>query len=193
MTDKKIGKKVLEVAVAEVIPAHVEARASFVANCVDGIATAKEYAATLGALFDGFDWVDYKGNSKALTCGMTPAQFDAVKGERATLKAAFDLAELKNFDSKWQYVVANSEITIERKRLQAIQDIADAAAAALEGDTPEGDTPEGDTSEKTEIQRMIQHLEDALRFSTKEGIGCALTTPDKIRAILKDEMAAAIL
>ena len=209
MTDKKIGKKVVEVPIVpEVIPAHVEARESFIANQVAGIATAKDYADTLGALFEGFDWVDWKGNGSAKSCNMTPAQFNAVKSERASCKSALAIAleieekDLKNFDSKWQYVVANSEITIERNRLQAIKDAEAAAAAALEGDTPEGDTPEGDTpegdtpegdtSEKTEMQRMIQHLEDALRFSTNEGIGCALTTPDKIRAILKDEMAAAI-
>ena len=187
MTDKKIGKKVVEVAVAEVIPAHVEARASFVANCVDGIATAKEYANTLGELFTGFDWTLFKGNSKALTCGMTQAQFDAVKGERSTLKAAFDIADLKNFDSKWQYVVTNSEITIERNRLQAIKDAEAAAAAALAGDTPEGDTPEGDTSEKTDLDRMIQHIEDAIRLATKEGIGCHIGTHASLVQIIAAE------
>jgi len=202
MTDLKTKKKVVEVEVAvpEVAPAHVEARASFVANCVAGIATAKEYAATLGELFTGFDWIDYKGNSKALTCKMTQPQFDAVKGERATLKAAFDLAKLKNFDSKWQYVIANSAITIERNRKQDIKDIADAVAAAkaaadavANGDTPEVATPEGGTSEKTDLERMLQHLDDALRLATKEGCGCALTTAEKIRAIQLDEKKHSIM
>ena len=199
MTDKKIGKKVIEVPVVpEVIPAHVEARDSFVANQVAGIATAKEYAATLGALFEGFDWVDWKGNGSAKSCNMTPAQFNAVKSERAACKSALaialdvDVKDLKNFDSKWQYVVTNSEITIERKRLQAIKDAEAAAAAALEGDTPEGDTPEGDTpegdtSEKTDLERMIQHIEDAIRFATKEGIGCHIDTHASLVKIIAAE------
>ena len=193
MTDKKIGKKVVEVAVAEVIPAHVEARDSFVANQVAGIATAKDYAATLGALFEGFDWVDWKGNGSAKSCNMTKAQFDSVTGERAACKSALaialdvDVKDLKNFDSKWQYVVTNSEITIERNRLQAIKDAEAAAAAALAGDTPEGDTPEGDTSEKTDLDRMIQHIEDAIRLATKEGIGCHIGTHASLVKIIAAE------
>lgn len=203
MTDKKIGKKVVEVPVVpEVIPAHVEARDSFVANQVAGIATAKDYAATLGALFEGFDWVDWKGNGSAKSCNMTPAQFNAVKSERASCKSALAIAldveekDLKNFDSKWQYVVTNSEITIERNRLQAIKDAeaaaAAAAAAALEGDTPEGDAPEGDapeggTPEKTDLDRMIQHIEDAIRLATKEGIGCHIGTHASLVKIIAAE------
>ena len=198
MTDKKIGKKVVEVAVAEVIPAHVEARDSFVANQVAGIATAKDYAATLGKLFTGFNWVDWKGNGSAKSCNMTKAQFDSVTVERAACKSALAIAldveekDLKNFDSKWQYVVANSEITIERKILKAIEDAEAAAAAAIEGDTPEGDapegdTPEGDTSEKTDLDRMIQHIEDAIRLATKEGIGCHIGTHASLVSILAAE------
>jgi hypothetical protein len=206
MTDKKIGKKVVEVPIVpEVIPAHVEARELFIANQVAGIATAKDYAATLGALFEGFDWVDWKGNGSAKSCNMTKAQFDSVTGERAACKSALaialdvDVKDLKNFDSKWQYVVTNSEITIERKRLQAIKDAeaaaeaaAAAAAAALEGDTPEGDAPEGDapegdTSEKTDLDRMIQHIEDAIRLATKEGIGCHIGTHASLVQIIAAE------
>ena len=199
MTDKKIEKKVVEVPVVpEVIPAHVEARESFIANQVAGIATAKDYADTLGALFEGFDWVDWKGNGSAKSCNMTPAQFNAVKSERASCKSALAIAleieekDLKNFDSKWQYVVANSEITIERNRLQAIKDAEAAAAAAIEGDTPEGDTPEGDTpegdtSEKTDLDRMIQHIEDAIRLATKEGIGCHIGTHASLVQIIAAE------
>jgi len=40
---------------------------------------------------------------------------------------------------------------------------------------------------------MLQHLDDALRFATKEGCGCAVTTAEKIRAIQLDEKKLSIL
>ena len=205
MTDKKIIESTVTAPIApEVIPAHVDARTLYVANLVAGLTTAKGYADTLDVLFEGFSWVDWKGNGSAKSCNMKKEQFDAVTGERKALKSALAIGmnveekKLNNFDSKWQYIVTNSAITIERKRLQDIQDVIDAAAAAPEGDTPEGDTPEGDTPEgdtpeKTNLERMLQHLDDALRFATKEGCGCAVTTAEKIRAIQLDEKKLAIL
>ena len=210
MTDKKIIESTVTAPIApEVIPAHVDARSLYVANLVAGITTAKGYADTLDVLFEGFSWVDWKGNGSAKSCNMTKEQFDVVAGERKALKSALAIGmnveekKLNNFDSKWQYIVTNSAITLERKRLQDIQDVIDAAkkpaadakaaADAPEGDTPEGDTPEGDTPEKTNLERMLQHLDDALRFATKEGCGCAVTTAEKIRAIQLDEKKLSIL
>ncbi len=44
-----------------------------------------------------------------------------------------------------------------------------------------------DTGEKTNLQKLIQHVTDALRFADKEDIGCALTTRGQLQIILDNE------
>ena len=44
-----------------------------------------------------------------------------------------------------------------------------------------------DTGEKTDLQKLIQHVTDALRFADKEDIGCARTTRAQLETILANE------
>ena len=162
---------------------HGMARADFASASTVYDKSAKSYAHSMDSMFtfakDGVEWIDAKGNSGAKKCGMTETEFEAVKTERAALKSACEEAGTLHVDSKWQFIVSESEFAKERAAAEA------AAEAAANDDT--GDDTGDDTSEKTDLQKLIQHVRDALRFADKEDIGCALTTRAQLQTILDNE------
>ena len=153
--------------------------------------SAKSYARSMDSMFtfakNGVEWIDAKGNKSAKTCRMTEAEFEAVQVERAALKADCEEAGTLHFDSKWQFIVGESEFSIARAdaRAAAAEAAAKAAEEAANDDT--GDDTGDDTSVKTDLQKLIQHVEDALRLTDKEGISCARTTKAQLETILANE------
>ena len=174
---------------------HGMARADFASASTVYDKSAKSYAHSMDSMFtfakDGVEWIDAKGNSGAKKCGMTETEFEAVKTERAALKSACEEAGTLHFDSKWQFIVSESEFAKERAAAkaaaaEAAAKAAEAAAEAAANDDTGDDTGD-DTSEKTDLQKLIQHVRDALRFADKEDSGCALTTRAQLQTILDNE------
>tara|TARA_R110000787_G_scaffold139353_1_gene253034 strand:+ start:34 stop:759 length:726 start_codon:yes stop_codon:yes gene_type:complete len=189
---------------AQIITDHVEAlvmnhgmaRSDFASASTVYDKSAKSYARSMDSMFtfakDGVEWIDAKGNSGAKKCGMTETEFEAVKTERAALKSACEEAGTLHFDSKWQFIVSESEFSKARADAKAAAEkaAAEAAAEAAANDDTSDDTSDetsDDTSEKTDLQKLIQHVTDALRFADKEDIGCALTTRAQLQTILDNE------
>ena len=188
---------------AQIMADHVEAlvidhgftRSDFAKASTVFDKSAKAYAISMDTMFtfakDGVEWIDAKGNKSAKTCGMTEVEFESVKTERAALKSACEEAGTLHFDSKWQFIVGESEFSIARAdaKAAAAEAAAKAAEEAANDDTSDdtGDDTGDDTSEKTDLQKLIQHVEDALRFADKESIGCALTTRGQLQIILDNE------
>ena len=143
--------------------------------CADDIATGKksdQSGADVASAFDGlmaFDWTLFKGNGSKKTCleklGMLPADFTLVKTFRDNYKAGWDSAGLPNFDRRWQYVVGKSVHSVSE-----------------ESDTEESET---DTSEKSDLEKCIKALENALRYATNTEFTGDIGTADAIRAALK--------
>ena len=110
-----------------------------------------------------FNWTLFKGNGSKKTCleklGMEPDDFSAVKAYRDAYKKGWDAAELKNFDRRWQYVVSQSIHTVV--------------------DSDEDD--DGDDSEKTDLEKCLKALENALRYATAEEFTGSVKTADAIR------------
>ena len=143
--------------------------------CADDIATGKksdQSGADVASAFDhlmSFDWTLFKGNGSKKTClvnlGMLPADFTLVKTFRDNYKAGWDAAKLPNFDRRWQYVVSKS-----------------VHSASVEGE--EGEEGEG-ASEKTDLDKCIKALENALRYATAEEFTGDIGTADAIREAQK--------
>tara|TARA_R110000868_G_C10595686_1_gene739986 strand:+ start:84 stop:662 length:579 start_codon:yes stop_codon:yes gene_type:complete len=114
-----------------------------------------------------FDWTLFKGNGSKKTCleklGMDPDDFTTVKLYRDSYKKGWDDAGLPNFDRRWQYVVSQSINTV----------------AETDGDDS------GDDSEKSDLEKCIKALENALRYATATEFDGDLKTADAIRAALK--------
>lgn len=114
-----------------------------------------------------FDWTLFKGNGSKKTCleklGMDPDDFMTVKLYRDSYKKGWDDAGLPNFDRRWQYVVSQSIHTV----------------AETEGDDSEDD------SEKSDYDKCIKALENALRYATADEFTGNVKTADAIRAAQK--------
>ena len=114
-----------------------------------------------------FDWTLFKGNGSKKTCleklGMDPDDFITVKLYRDSYKKGWDDAKLPNFDRRWQYVVSQSIHTV----------------AETEGDDSEDD------SEKSDYDKCIKALENALRYATADEFTGNVKTADAIRAAQK--------
>tara|TARA_B110000211_G_scaffold214245_1_gene255511 strand:+ start:411 stop:989 length:579 start_codon:yes stop_codon:yes gene_type:complete len=114
-----------------------------------------------------FDWTLFKGNGSKKTCleklGMDPDDFTTVKLYRDSYKKGWDDAGLPNFDRRWQYVVSQSIHTV----------------AETEGDDSEND------SEKSDYDKCIKALENALRYATAEEFTGDIGTADAIREAQK--------
>mgnify|MGYP003627354381 FL=1 len=114
-----------------------------------------------------FDWTLFKGNGSKKTCleklGMDPDDFMTVKLYRDSYKKGWDDAGLPNFDRRWQYVVGQSIHTV----------------AETEGDDSEDD------SEKSDYDKCIKALENALRYATADEFTGNVKTADAIRAAQK--------
>ena len=144
------------------------------AACNNDIAAGKksdQSGADVASAFDGlmsFDWTLFKGNGSKKTCleklGMLPADFTLVKTFRDNYKAGWDSAKLPNFDRRWQYVVGKSVHSVSE-----------------ESDAEES---EADTSEKTDLDKCIKALENALRYATNEEFTGNIGTADAIRLVL---------
>jgi len=142
--------------------------------CADDIATGKksdQSGADVASAFDGlmaFNWTLFKGNGSKKTCleklGMLPNDFTLVKTFRDSYKTGWDAAGLPNFDRRWQYVVSKSVHSVSE-----------------ESDTEESET---DTSEKTDLDKCIKALENALRYATNEEFTGDIGTADAIRLVL---------
>lgn len=114
-----------------------------------------------------FDWTLFKGNGSKKTCleklGMDPDDFMTVKLYRDSYKKGWDDAGLPNFDRRWQYVVGQSIHTV----------------AETDGDESE------DASEKSDYDKCIKALENALRYATADEFTGNVKTADAIRAAQK--------
>ena len=114
-----------------------------------------------------FDWTLFKGNGSKKTCleklGMDPDDFTTVKLYRDSYKKGWDDAGLPNFDRRWQYVVSQSIHTV----------------AETEGDDSEDD------SEKSDLDKCLKALENALRYATADEFTGNVKTADAIRAAQK--------
>ena len=146
--------------------------------CSDDIAVGKrsdQSGVDVASAFDhlmSFDWTLFKGNGSKKTCleklGMLPADFTLVKTFRDNYKAGWEAAELPNFDRRWQYVVGKS-----------VHSVSVEGEEGEEGE--EGDGP----SEKTDLDKCIKALENALRYATNTEFTGDIGTADVIRAALK--------
>ena len=146
--------------------------------CSNDIAVGKrsdQSGVDVASAFDGlmaFDWTLFKGNGSKKTClvnlGMLPADFTLVKTFRDNYKAGWEAAKLPNFDRRWQYVVGKS--------------VHSASVEGVEGE--EGEEGEG-PSEKTDLDKCIKALENALRYATNTEFAGDIGTADAIRAALK--------
>ena len=195
----KIVKENAKMAALEVeafVMNHRITRSDFASASTVYDKSAKSYARSMDTMFtfakEGVEWIDAKGNKSAKTCKMTEAEFEAVQVERAALKADCEEAGTLHFDSKWQFIVGESEFSIARadaRAAAAAEAAAKAAEEAANADTSDdtSDETSDDTSVKTDLQKLIQHVEDALRLTDKEGIGCALTTKGQLEIILANE------
>ena len=141
--------------------------------CVDDIIVGQQsgrsglaVAYSFDTLFT-FDWTLFKGNGSKKTCleklGMDPDDFITVKLYRDSYKKGWDDAGLPNFDRRWQYVVGQSIHTV----------------AESDEDDSEND------SEKSDYDKCIKALENALRYATAEEFTGDIGTADAIREAQK--------
>ena len=141
--------------------------------CVDDIIVGQQsgrsglaVAYSFDTLFT-FNWTLFKGNGSKKTCleklGMDPDDFITVKLYRDSYKKGWDDAGLPNFDRRWQYVVGQSIHTV----------------AESDEDDSEND------SEKSDYDKCIKALENALRYATAEEFTGDIGTADAIREAQK--------